>query len=89
MNYFTYRILGSCALYDIMFFHTKSVYEDFISNIDDEMTFETMEQVSQAVLSIQQGFGTFLFIQISENAIFFTIWTYLSFVEFTYGITEV
>ena len=81
---FLYRICGSYALYDTIFVHTKNIYEDFIANNAEDWTVDNLDLVCQALGAIQETFGTFLFIQISENAVLFTIWAYLAVVENTY-----
>ena len=93
---FCCRIIGSCSLYDILLVHTKNIYEDFIDNIDkmDEDIFENIGNneennlalACEAMVSIQEGFGSFLCLQTSENAVFFTIWAYLATVDNAYII---
>ena len=69
-----------------MFIHTKNTYEDIIANIDEDTIMERMDLVFRAIECIQEAFGIFLFIQISSNAIFFTIWAYLCIVDNTYVV---
>ena len=93
---FCCRIIGSCSLYDILLVHTKNIYEDFIDNID-KMDEDIIENIGnneennlalacEAMVSIQEGFGSYLCLQTSENAVFFTIWAYLATVDTAYII---
>ena len=77
------RALGP-LVYDILLYQTTETYEDFIDSLEDDLSLEKAEVVLQICNCIQDGFGVFLLLETSKMAIFFTIWAYLFFVDFSY-----
>ena len=48
----SYRVLGSCSIFDIILVHTKNVYEDFIDGIDEDCV-DSVDSACRAVDSVQ------------------------------------